>query len=108
MSRNSGQNISRMEHLSQSVGDILSTFKTSRLMLRDYGSDIPLKIDAPTNEGNLIDIYAAVINAIDLWEPRLSVLKVNAQHLEAGGVLIDLKVFDKETSKILLLEGIKI
>ena len=47
MSRIKGTSLSEKEHLQQSVADILTTPIGSRVMRRDYGSNIPFLIDHP-------------------------------------------------------------
>mgnify|MGYP000378988381 CR=1 FL=1 len=60
MNRTTGAAISGLEHLRQSVGDILSTPIGSRVMLRDYGCDAPGMVDRPINELFDIELHAAI------------------------------------------------
>ncbi|CCO22222.1 GPW/gp25 family protein [Maridesulfovibrio hydrothermalis] len=76
-------------HLKQSISDILTTPIGSRVMRRQYGSDIPDLIDAPMNGETVIDVFAAVAVALDRWEPRfrldqIYVLSATAGHMEIG------------------------
>ncbi len=99
-SRQTGHPIEGSARLAQAIGDILSTPKGSRVMRRDYGSDLPLLIDAPMNEETMVDIYAATAEAIDLWEPefqltRVEIAAATAGHLElrltgeAGAIVVE-------------------
>lgn len=76
MSRTTGQPITRVEHLRQSIGDILTTPIGSRVMRREYGSLIPELIDQPLNGATTVRLYAAAAAAIMRWEPRLRVSRV--------------------------------
>ncbi len=63
-------------HLAQSIGDILSTPVGSRVMRRDYGSDLPRLIDAPMNGETTVDLFVATADALDRWEPRFALTRV--------------------------------
>jgi uncharacterized protein len=71
-------------HLVQSINDILSTPLGSRVMRRDYGSDLPRLIDAPINGETLVDLFAATAEAIDRWEPRFALRRVEVAEAVAG------------------------
>lgn len=76
MSRETGRRLSAIEHLQQSVGDILSTPIGSRVMRRTYGSLVPALIDQPDNMATQIRVYSAIASALMRWEPRLSLEKI--------------------------------
>ncbi|WP_294279910.1 GPW/gp25 family protein [uncultured Sphingomonas sp.] len=63
-------------HLSQSIGDILSTPIGSRVMRRDYGSALFELVDAPGNALTRSRIYAATATALARWEPRIRLTRV--------------------------------
>lgn len=73
-----------IEHLRQSVADILTTRKGTRVMRRDYGSELPALVDRPINGQLEIDLYAETVLAIDTWEPRLKVKSVGITKAEPG------------------------
>lgn len=88
MSRVTGQSISDMEHLSQSIVDILTTPLGSRVERRDYGSNLFFLIDQPVNRGTIMKFQAAVIPPLAKWEPRLYVSKLTFDIAElASGIL---------------------
>lgn len=58
--------------------------KGSRVMRRDYGSDLPFLIDAPMNDETMVDVYAAAAEAIDLWEPEFALRRVEIVGASAG------------------------
>lgn len=47
MNRTTGESISDVDHISQSIGDILRTPVGSRVMRREYGSLLSQMIDQP-------------------------------------------------------------
>lgn len=66
-----GRELDGKDHLRQSITDILNTRIGSRVMLRDYGSDVPNLIDRPANDELPVDFYVAVADALQRWEPRI-------------------------------------
>jgi len=84
LSRITAREIDFDAHLAQSVNDILSTPKGSRVMRRGYGSDLPQLIDAPMNGETVVDLFMATAEAIDAWEPRLKLIRVEIASAEAG------------------------
>jgi phage baseplate assembly protein W len=88
------------QHLAQSINDILSTPLGSRVMRREYGSDLPRLIDAPLNGETLVDLYAATAEAIDRWEPRFDLRRVEVADAVAGKLSLTL------TGEVLGLEAV--
>ncbi len=74
----SGQAITGINHLQQSIADILTTPIGTRVRRRDYGSDLFELIDAPMTDNNIIEVYAATAVALRKWEPRLQLNRVQA------------------------------
>jgi phage baseplate assembly protein W len=90
MSREDGTKLSEIEHLKQSIIDILTTPIGTRVMRRDYGSEIFDLIDAPLNGSTLLRLFAAAADALGRWEPRFRVTGVSAVRGAAeGSVVID-------------------
>jgi|SRR5580765_933471 len=73
MNAASGRAISGVDHLRQSMADILNTPIGSRVMRRTYGSMIPDLIDQPLTGPNILRIYAATAFALMNWEPRVRI-----------------------------------
>lgn len=71
-----GRAISGIDHLSQSIGKIITTPLASCIQRRSFGSELPDLIDAPTNGTTRIRLYAALATALMRWEPRLTVTRV--------------------------------
>lgn len=78
MNRATGERIDAMEHLRQSVADILATPIGSRVMRRDYGSLVPALIDQPDNLGTQTRVYSAIAGALMRWEPRLQIHQISS------------------------------
>ena len=92
MDRRTGAPIGEAAHLAQSITDILSTPVGSRVLRRAYGSDLPNLIDAPINGETVVDVYQAVAEALDRWEPRLLVERVRIAGAAAGRMLLEIEV----------------
>ncbi len=71
-----GQPLADIEHLSQSIADILTTPLGTRLERRTYGSLLPELIDHPDNGTTRVRMYAAVGTALMRWEPRVRLSRV--------------------------------
>jgi len=76
MSASSGRTIADSQHLAQSVADILTTPIGTRVMRREYGSQLPDLIDWPTNAATRLLAYAATAMALMRWEPRIRLNRV--------------------------------
>jgi len=88
----SGRALDGNAHLSQSIGDILSTPIGSRVMRRDYGSMLPDLIDQPANSITRQLIFAATAVALSRWEPRLKITRVGVSTDNRDGkVAVDIE-----------------
>jgi phage baseplate assembly protein W len=72
--RDAGAALSGFDHVRQSIGVILTTPIGSRVMRRDFGSELFDLIDRPMTDQVILAIYAAAAMAIARWEPRFAVL----------------------------------
>lgn len=79
-----GEWIGDFDHLVQSVNKILTTRVGTRVMRREFGSDVPSLLDAPGNEMTIVDTTMAVAIALDRWEPRFELQYVNLSGGSAG------------------------
>ena len=84
MNAQTGKHLSGVEHLNQSIADILTTPLGSRVMRRDYGSIIPRLVDAPVNTATQLRLYAASAHAIAKWEPKVTLKRVVLAQGETG------------------------
>lgn len=93
-----GRRLDGIEHIQQSVRDILTTPIGSRVMRRDYGSLLPELIDAPLNDATLLQAYAATIMALIRWEPRIRVQAIR-RHIrtdQPGGAVLAIDAITQE------------
>lgn len=80
---NTGAALSSNAHLTQSIGDILNTPLGTRVLRRDYGSNLLELIDAPINNATKLQLYSAVAGALEKWEPRLRLTRAQLSDLQA-------------------------
>ncbi|MNE45936.1 Lysozyme [compost metagenome] len=76
LNRRTGESISGLDHLRQSIEDILTTPLGSRRMRPEYGSKLRRYVDMPVNEGWKSAVQAEVARALGRWEPRLRLERV--------------------------------
>lgn len=107
-SASTGKSLGGLDHLKQSITDILTTRKGTRVMRRDYGSDLPDLIDAPMNRETLMKIYAATAGAIQTWETRFQLQQVYATSAQPGSIVLDLTGIYVPTGKQEKLTGIQV
>ena len=91
MSRSTGRPLDDVDHIRQSVHDILTTPVGSRVKRRDYGSLIPDLIDQPMNQATQLRLASATIMAIIRWEPRIAVSRTSFDVTQQGQVTIDIE-----------------
>lgn len=90
MSRDAGTSLGGFDHLRQSVVDILTTPKGTRVMRRDYGSNLPRLVDRPVNQSLIAALRAETVDALARWEPRLRCERVQLNEVGQGSVSMDL------------------
>lgn len=71
MNSKTGRTITDLDHINQSVKDILTTPIGSRLERRNYGSFLFLLLDNPHNAATRLRVIAATVVALNQWEPRI-------------------------------------
>ena len=82
-----GRRCDELDHLRQSIRDILTTPIGSRVMRRDYGSFIPELIDQPLAGATMQRVMAATVMAIHKWEPRVRIDRIGIELGEQPGQL---------------------
>lgn len=108
MDMNTGKTLGGVEHLKQSVRKLLSTPVGSRVMRRDYGSRLFELIDNPTNPETVADIIAATAEALNAWEPRIRVNKVEVGGVSQGVVNLSITGVYLPNGESIRMEGIQI
>ncbi len=106
MNATNGKALESSAHLRQSITDILSTPLGSRVMRRDYGSRLFRLIDRPVNSEWLVDCYAWVAEALDKWEPRFKLVRVQVESVEEGHPTLTLEGTYLPDGKPMKMEGI--
>lgn len=86
-----GSLLAGFDHVRQSIEVILTTPVGSRVMRRDFGSELMGLIDRPMNDRVILGIYSACAMAIAKWEPRFAVTGINIGDLNEQGA-IDLQI----------------
>ncbi|ERI52124.1 baseplate assembly protein [Pseudomonas sp. EGD-AK9] len=105
MNRITGSTITDLDHLKQSIGDILGTRIGTRLARREYGSQIPELIDQPFNGATTLRLYAATAMALMRWEPRLRLTRVQlSRGSEASAGVLDLEGTRVDTNEAVNLQ----
>ncbi|TNH43287.1 GPW/gp25 family protein [Photorhabdus luminescens] len=90
MNRQTGRSLTDLDHVRQSVSDILLTPVGSRLMRRTYGSLLPELIDWPQNAALHLQIMAATYTAISRWEPRINLTAITINPQKDGTMTVDI------------------
>lgn len=108
--RRTGKRLSGSAHLRQSVSDILTTPVGSRVLVRDYGSDLFSLVDNPRDDLTRLRIIAATASALARWEPRLQVTKVVVTFAqdELSSCKLDIEGVNKENTAPVTVGGIQI
>lgn len=94
-SKFTGQPLTDWDHVVQSIGIILTTPIGSRVMLREFGSEVMDLIDRPLTDRVILAVYAATANALtprlvngrQLGEPRFAIRSCSLQQVGADGIL---------------------
>lgn len=93
MNAATGRALTDLDHLRQSITQILGTPVGSRIERRTFGSLLPELIDGPMNGYTMIQAYAATATALAMHEPRLRLgrvqMDVDSSQPGAGAVQID-------------------
>jgi phage baseplate assembly protein W len=88
MNARTGRAMTRLDHIRQSLTDILATPIGTRVMLRPYGSELPELIDQPQNGATVLRIYAATAYAVARWEHRIALTGLQLEHSQDGSATL--------------------
>lgn len=102
MDRRTGKPLSGLDHLRQSIEDILTTPVGSRRMRPEYGSQLRRFVDLPVNEGWKSAVQAEVARSLQRWLPQLKLEQV--QVVAVVGGRIDFKLSGDYLGERQLLE----
>lgn len=84
-----GGQLADLDHIRQSLRKILCTPIGSRVMRREFGSQVPDLLDQPLNGKTRMQVMAASVMAIRTWEPRVDLTRIE---LQQGAVASELYV----------------
>lgn len=105
MNRITGAAITELDHIKQSIGDILGTRIGTRIARREYGSQVPDLIDQPFHGATTLRLYAATAMALMRWEPRLRITRVQLQRgNEASTAVLDLEGTRVDSNEAITLQ----
>lgn len=85
--RNTGDTIDGWAEVRQSIAVILTTPLGTRVMRRDFGSELMDLIDRPITPSVILAAYAATVQALARWEPRFAVTGVELASTGTDGSL---------------------
>jgi len=104
-----GKALSGIDHLYQSLQDIATTPIGTRVMRREYGSEVPDLMDRPMTQALMVDVFAALAKAYDRWEPRFKLSQIRvAKSNSDGSLVLDYEGIYLPKGKEITLEGIVI
>lgn len=103
-----GQALSGIDHLRQSIRDILTTRIGTRVMRRDYGSRLPALVDNPMTPRLAMDLYSATAEALARWEPRFKLTRVRIARAEVGQVVLDLEGIYLPDGQTMVLTAVEV
>ncbi|WP_375604600.1 GPW/gp25 family protein [Wolbachia endosymbiont of Anurida maritima] len=106
MSARTGKALEGIEHLKQSIIDILTTPINSRIMRRNYGSRLFELVDKPVNRDLTLEIYAATAEALEKWERRFKLEKVKITEVKEGRVTLNLEGIYLSEGKFININGV--
>ncbi|EPU3934633.1 GPW/gp25 family protein [Morganella morganii] len=85
-----GRGITDIDHVRQSVRDILITLVGSRIARRTYGSLLFRLTDQPDNKAVRLQLISACYSALLRWEPRIQIQQLTISSPEKASIVIDL------------------
>lgn len=108
MNAATGRSMDELDHIRQSVTDILFTPVGSRLMRREYGSLLPDLIDAPLNAATRLRLISATYSALLRWEPRIRPRRVQLVAGVAAPHVLTLELTAVRTTGVMAGESIRL
>lgn len=84
MDRETGFAIEYLDHIRQSVQDILTTFPMERIYLNTYGANCREQLAAGLDYGLMVLIKQRIAQALNTFEPRISVTNIDLDATQNG------------------------
>lgn len=82
-----GNTLEGFDHVRQSLQVIFTTPLRTRVMRREFGCELFDLIDRPMTDKVILAIYASVVSACSLWEPRYEITQCTYTNVAATGVV---------------------
>jgi phage baseplate assembly protein W len=90
LDRTTGDVIDGIDLLRQQIEDVLSTPVGTRVLRRDYGSELPRLVGAPLNGETVVDVYAATAEAIDRFVGEFALARVTITAADPGRFMFEI------------------
>lgn len=111
MNQETGEWLNGIQHLSQSIKRIISTAIGSLVSNREFGSGISEIVGIPVTEDTRVDIFYAIADSLDKWEPRfkLESCKLNeSSNINSGLFVFDLVGIYILSGRAINFEGLEL
>jgi len=109
LKKDSAGNITKVKNadsISQSVKTILSTYPGERIMLPEFGSRLREYIFSPMDIGTADLLSAEIEDALEKWEPRITVIEVYIEeNVDANQYIINIEYAIIDTGKTETFSG---
>lgn len=106
MNRQTGQFLSGLAHLKQSIQDILTTTVKERLVCRNYGSRLFSLIDQPLTDHLTLEMMSEVAHRLHEFEPRIQLTQVSVASKNPAHLTLKLEgIYENEA---FILEDIEL
>jgi phage baseplate assembly protein W len=99
-----GVMVQGVDEISQCVVIIVTTLKGSDPLRPEFGSDLPLYVDQPSN--NVAKMINSISEALAIWETRIDVTKISFK-IDVGSVDFEIS-WQEKTSGITATTNIKL
>jgi len=104
INRETGEVLTGLRHLRQSIADIVRTQAGTCVRRRDYAGDVPDLIDTPMNRPALLCKFALIAKALREWEPRFRLTKITPSDVTAGSLSLSLSGYVVANSEEIAVE----
>lgn len=102
MNAQTGGALTDIDHIRQSVRDILVTPVGSRIARREYGSLMADLIDEGQNEVTKLRVMAATYSALSRWEPRIRLTGITTETSMDGKMVVNLTGYRADNTPLSL------
>lgn len=108
MNARTGRPLTGIAHLRQSILNILTTPIGTRVLRREYGSELPELVDAPVDAALVARIRRATAHALNRWEPRIRIQRVYVLSAGDGFIEVVIEGLNLESGVPFRTNGVKI